>query len=648
MKNLKLLGALVLAAMMFIFAPSSSAQTTPIIAVGSSAFFGAAGLAAATSDPIRGGGALCGARFWTGTGIAIDSRTTLTTPNLPQETASVWIAWDNDTTPTVVCAYLATDNTIGQRLFFGTGASGNAVLQVASNACNTAAGNKISFVWDTAQAGLPIAVQNVINGTTGTACPSVATAVGTHFNVAFGDIRAEDSQVIASQRVLCNDSFATPFFPPDDKSCLGYGPGTSAPGTPFTSSYSTAQFHTAAYSFTGTDPISGLTVPQSVQQRVGAQAFLVFVNTVDTGAGGFGQLTSSATPKMTSVNSKSLSALYTGQSFYTRDLYGYSGVPAVFARALQRESLSGTYTIFETQVIRQRDGFNANSQETGLRAPTQPGYTSGCFVQSATAFPTVACDNPVSFCIGSNCALRTRVIGTGQMISVGNTATLPNTVGYAAFSLGNFGNKLNMKYLQLDGVDALYPGYSSTAGGHDGTFPGGVAGQGTVSNTPATTPGQCGGYFNGPDAPGGPAGTIAKFACNAYTLPSFDGIQSGNYRFWNIVQVQYYGSSVQTPSFSPLNIAGFVLGAQDQAGGSTKVLNDFIPATYCANAACSSTVASPILAFRSHYALLGIPPNNGIVTPSAEAGGDVSGTVINTQTELDTSLLGGSILVWIQ
>jgi hypothetical protein len=643
MKNFKLLCSLVLAAMTFVFVPASSAQTTPIIAVGSSAFFGAAGLAAASGDPIRSVGPLCGARFWTGTGIAIDARSTLTTPNLPTESANVWIAWDNDTTPTVVCAYLASDNTIGQRLFFGTGASGNAVLTVASNACSTAAGNKIAFVWDTAQSGLPIAVQNVINGTTGTACPSTGTATGTHFNVAFGDIRAEDSQAIASNRVLCTDSNSTPFFPPDDKGCLGYGPGVTAPGTAFQSSYSTAKFNVAAYSFTGTDPISGLTVPQSVQQRVGAQAFLVFVNIANTAAGGFGQLTSTATPKMTSVSSHALSALYTGQTFWTRDLYGYTGVPSgVYAHALQRESLSGTYTIFETQVIRARDGFNANSQETGLRAPTQPGYTPSCFTPSATAFPTVACDNPVSFCIGSVCALRTRVIGTGQMISVGNTASLPDTIGYAAWSLGNFGNKLNMKYLQLDGVDALYPGYSSADGGHDGNFPGGVTGQGTTALLAAPATGQCGGYFNGDGS------TITKFSCNAYNLPTFDGVQSGNYRFWNIVQAQYYGSSQQTPSFSPLNIAGFILGAQDQAGGSTKILNDFIPATYCANSACSSTVASPILVFRSHYGLLGIAPNNGIVTPSAEAGGDVSGSIMPTQAELDTNLVGGSILVWIQ
>jgi hypothetical protein len=642
MNKIKFLCTLVVTAMMFVFVPASSAQSIPVVAVGSSAFFAAAGLAASTSDPIRGTAPVCGARFWTGTASAVDSRASLTTPNIPNESGTVWIAWDNDTTPTTICAYLSLDNTLGQRMFFGTGASGNATLLLPTTACTTAGANKIAFVWDTATAGVPPAVYNALQGTTGTSCPAAVAPV--HFNVAFGDVRAEDSQYLISNRVLCTDSNSSPFFPPDDKSCLGYGPGITAPGTKFLSSYSTAGFNVLAYAYTGTDPISGLSVPQSVQQRVGAQAFLVFVNIADTSAGGFGQLTSTATPKMTSVSSHALSALYTGQTFYTRDVYGYANasVPGVFAHALMRESLSGTYNIFESQVIRQRDGFNANSQETGLRAPTQSGYASSCFVQSATAFPTTACDNPVNFCIGSNCALRTRVIGTGQMISVGNTASLPDTIGYASWSLGNFGNKLNVKYLQLDGVDALYPGYSSADGGHDGVFPGGVSGQGTTGLLPAPAPGQCGGYFNGDNV------VSTKFSCNGYTLPTFNGVQSGNYRFWNIVQAQYYGSTQQTPSFSPLNIAGFIAAAQDQAAGSTPVLNDFIPAAFCSNAACSSLAASPIQVFRSHYGVGGIAPNNGIVTPSAEAGGDMSGSVMNTQAELDSSLIGGSVLVWIQ
>lgn len=628
----------------FAMAPASSAQSIPIVATGSTGFFAAAGLAAATNDPIRGTGPLCGSRFWTsGSGQAIDARTTLTSPNLPHETASIWIAWDSDTSPTVICAYLAVDNTIGQRLFFGQGSGGNATLLLPTNACSTPGANKISFVWDSATTGLPLPVYNALMGTTGTTCPGAAPVTPVHFNVAFGDVRAEDSQYLIGQRALCNDANSSPFFPPDDKSCLGFGPGVTAPGTAVVSSYSTSTANAAAYSFTGTDPISGISVPASQQERIGLQAQIVFVNIADTSAGGFGAMVNpSFLPHpLTSVSAHTLSAMYTGQAFFTRDVYGGApgAIPQVFAHMLAREPFSGTYNVFESQIIRQRDGFNANSQETGVCGPSQSCYTSACFVQSATAYPTTACSNPMDYCIGSNCGLKTRVIGTGQMISVGNTASLPDSLGYAFWSLGNFGNKQNMVYLQIDGVDPLFPSYSI----HNGVFPGGVTGQGTTALLPAPTAGQCGGYFNGD---GGV--TITNFSCNSYQLPTFDGIQAGNYRLWNMVQAQYYGSSPLAPSFSPLNITGFILGSQDQAAGATPRLTDFVPYVYCGNAACSSIAASPVQVFRSHYGLGGIAPNNGIVTPTAEAGGDMSGSVFNVQSELDANLTGGSFLVWIQ
>jgi hypothetical protein len=646
MNKFKWLAALLCLALAFAMVPASSAQSIPVVAAGSTGFFAAAGLAASTNDPIRSTGPLCGSRFWTsGSGGAVDARTTLTSPNLPHESANIWIAWDNDTTPTVICAYLAVDSTIGQRLFFGQGSSGNATLLLPTNSCSTPGANKIAFVWDTATSGLPIAVYNALMGTTGTTCPGAAPVTPVHFNVAFSDIRAEDSQYLVAQRALCNDANSTAFFPPDDKSCLGFGPGVTAPGTAVVSSYSTKTANAAAYAFTGTDPISGISVPASQQLRIGLQAALVFVNIANAGAGsgGFGEMVGSGylPHPLTTVSSHTLSALYTGQAFFTRDVYGgpAGAIPQVFAHTLVREPFSGTYNVFESQVIRQRDGFNANSQETGICGPSQSCYTSTCFVQSATAYPTTACSNPMDYCIGSNCSLKTRVIGTGEMISVGNTSSLPDSLGYAFWSLGNFGNKLNMRYLALDGVDGLYPSYSV----HNGVFPGGVAGQGTAAILIAPTPGQCGGYFNGD---GG--ATITNFSCNSYTLPTFDGIQNGSYRLWNMVQAQYYGSSALAPTFSPINITGFILGAQDQAAGSTPRLNDFVPYVYCANAACSSIAASPVQVFRSHYGLGGVAPNNGIVTPSAEAGGDMSGAVFNTQSELDANLTGGSFLVWIQ
>lgn len=641
MSRLKLLSVLLLAGTFLLAAPASQAQAPniPLVGVGSTGFFGASGLAAIKADPIRATPPLCGTRFWTGAASAIDARSTLTTPNIPAEGGNLWVAWDSDTTPTIICAYLAVDNTVGQRLFFGTGAGGNATLSIPTTACTTAGANKISFIWDTATTGLPVAIYNALMGNTGTSCTAPVSPA--HFNAAFSDVRPEDSEFINNNRVLCNDSNSTAFFPPDDKSCMGFGPGVTAPGTAVVSSYSSASSQSVSYAFTGTDPISGITIPASQDTPFGAQVQLLFVNVTNNtvGGGGFGDLYNSG--KLTNVNSHTLSALYTGQAFFTRDVAGLnpsSGVPQVFAHLLAREPQSGTYTVFEWQVIRQRDGFNANSQETGVLGPTQAGYASACFVQNANAFPTVSCSNPMDFCVGSHCGLRTRVIGTGQMISTGNNASLPDSLGYAFWSLGNFGNKQNIRYLTLDGTDALFPSYSV----HNGVLPGGVAGQGTTALLPAPVAGQCGGYFNGD---GGV--TITNFSCNAYTLPTFDGLQSGNYRLWDVVRAEYYGASPLAPSFSPLNITGFVLGAQDQAAPApTAVLPDIMPTSYCGNAACS-TLVHPLNVFRSHYTIGGIVGNNGI-NGGVEKGGSVAGSVFNIQTEQDASLIGGTFLSWVQ
>jgi len=643
MKIWKICSALLaLAIVSFAFAPSSSAQAIPIVAVGSSALFPSAAISATKGDPVRGVATpLCGSRFWTGSASAIDARKSLTSPNIPDEGGNLWVAWDNDASPTIICAYLSVDTIVGQRLFFGQGASGNATLSIPTAACTTAGGNKIAFVWDTATSGLPLAVHNALMGNSGASCAAPTNPV--HFNVAFTDVRPEDAQFIGNNRVLCNDANATAFFPPDDKSCMGFGPGVSSPGTAVVSSFSGSSAQAVAYSFTGSDPISGIAIPASTTAGVGAESIIIIANTLDNTSAGFGTLMS--TGVLNNVTSHTLSALYTRQAFFTRDLVG--GTPGAlaqnFVRLLQREPMSGTYTTFEWQVIRQRDGFNANSQETGILGPSQPGYSSACFVQNADAFPTVTCSNPLSFCIGGNCGLRTRVIGTGQMVSTANNASFApaqSILGYAFWSLGSFGGKANIKYLKLDGEDPLFTGYSV----HNGAFPGVVAGQGTVAITPPPAAGQCGGYFNGD---GG--ATIADFSCNAYTLPTFDSIQAGNYRAWNIIRAAYFGSA-QSPSFAPLNIAGFIAGAQDQAAPanppSTKI-PDFLPTQICANAACSS-FTQILNSFRSHYSIGGVVGNNGIQSGSTEAGGDVAGAVFNSQSELDNGLLGGTFLSWVQ
>ncbi|HUN61681.1 MAG TPA: hypothetical protein VMU53_06820 [Candidatus Sulfotelmatobacter sp.] len=666
MNRWKLCSGLLALVAVLLFASAANAQNFPLIAVGSSGIFPSTAIAAVSGDSIRGVTTpLCGSNLWTGSASANDARSALTSPNIPSESGTVWIAWDNSTAPTVICAMLSVDSIVGQRLFFGVAGSPavNGTLVIPTTACSTAGGNKVSFVWDTATTGLPVAVWNALmggNATNASCSNNTNTLAGQHFNAAFTDIRPEDAEFVGASRVLCTDSNSTAAYPPDDKSCMGFGQGVLSPAVAATSSFSTASAQLSYYNISGTDPISGATVPAYTTFAVGAEPVIVFVNTIDTSSAGFGTLTGSS-HTLTSVGSHELSALYSGSAILTRDLV--SGLtPGTLTtnaiHALQREPMSGTYTTFEWQVIRQRDGLNANSQETGIAGPSQTSiYSSACFTASATAFPTVACSNPVSTCYGATCGLRTRVIGTGQMVSVGNTASwtanasssaTPSILGYAFWSLGSFGGKANIKYLALHGSDALYPSYATGGGnGGYGAFPGVPTGQGT-SATVSVGSGQCGGYFNGNSTTG-----ATPFSCNGYNLPTFDGVTSGQYRAWSVLRGVYFGAK-QTPSFSPLNVAGFIASAQDQASPSLNPrITDFYPVAVCANSSCSSQTQL-LNVFRSHYALpsWGVgSPNNGVVAAGgAEVGGDVAGAIFNSQIEADFYQLfsGNSFLSWIQ
>lgn len=669
----KLLVGLLLVALAVLFAPASHAQACPapnatvkcpLVAIGSSAVFPSIGIAAVSGDPVTHIGPLCGTRMWTGTGKAKDARFAA-----PEESASIWVAWDNDTAPTIVCEYLAVDSIEGQRLFFGQGAvSGqNATLDLAPSNCATTGtrGNKVSFVWDQANF-LPFAVWNALMGGSATdqTCTSQTTNPA-HFNVAFTDVRAEDAKWLGDSRVLCANAFNPPFPPNDTKSCLGYGPGP-LPGPAITSSYSTAISNNAAYNISGNDPVNtNVAVPAFQQIDIGEQAMMIIVNTIDTASSaGFGTLTAPlANPRLTNANSHELSGFYTGQLFFTRDLLGGNpslALPQEVVHTLQREPMSGTYTTFEWQVVRQSDGRNDESQETGICAPASTCYANNCFAQVANSFPNAPCSNPVSYAVAGVNAVKSRVIGTGQMVATADNcqwfdrSTPPNQIpgpsvlGYAFWSLGTFGAKPCIKYLTLDGVDPLVASYSV----NDGNFPGLVVGQGAVANTPAPVGAECGGYFNG-------GGGVTQFSCAAgYTLPTFDGIQNGNYRNWNYVRAVYYGSSPLAPSFNPINITGFILAAQDQTAPVLPLagrVTDFFPATYCtaSNGITCTAFASPANVFRSHYSPGGgIVPNNGVntVVPGPESGGDVGGAVFNIQAELDTGLpfSGNTFLIYIQ
>lgn len=473
-----------------LFATASHAQlTTPqIVAVGSSGIFPSMGIASVAADPITHAAAPCGTKFWSAKSSqkiagGIDARN----GSIPEEYGNIWVAWDSDTSPTVVCTFLSVDSVVGLRLFYGQSASGNATISLASSATSTAGANAVSFVQDTATAGLPSAIYSIVNGA--------------HFNVVFTDIRPEDGQ-FAYGRAACTRSGVT------DVSCFGYGPAGGI-GTAILSSYSQTSAQVVAFSISGTDPFTGLAIPASYTVPVGGEPVVIFYNTSDTATGGLGNLLP------TNITDTTASLVWSGLVGLTDELVGSSTGSGKVLHVVEREPVSGTYNTFEWQVIHTRDHHGGDySQEYGF-GPTP----ANCFTPPASptyAPPTVACANPANAAgtQGSTYGgFRTRAIGTGELVSAVSSSNDPDSIGYAFWSLGSFGGKPNLKYMTLDGADPLYANYS-------GSFP------------------ACTGYIN--------AGT---FSCSG-TLPTFVNIKNGSYRSFNVLRAAYY-QSYTVPTTGP-------------------------------------------------------------------------------------------------
>lgn len=605
----KLCTAVMLVAGFLFFASASNAQVTPqFVGVGSSGIFPSMGIAAINGDPITKSGPICGTRFWsakTASQLAWgqDSRG----GTIPLEFGNIWVAWDSDTAPTVVCAFLSVDSIVGLRLFYGTGSSGNGTVVLAPAAKTTAGANAVNFVSDTATAGLPTLVYQSL-------CGTGATCSGTHFNIVFSDIRPEDGQ-FAYGRAACNR--ANVF----DVSCFGYGPAGGV-GTAIQSSYSQTSAQVVAFSISGSDPISHLGVPSSFTVPVGAEPVLVFYSTADHGTGGLGALLP------TNITHQTAASIWSGLFGITDQFAGVQSGAGVNLHVVEREPVSGTYNTFEWQMIHTRDAQGGSySQEFGF-GPTTPstcGFTPPATATYVPPPPADQCANPANVygTQGSSFGgIRTRAIGTGEMVAAVNSTNNPDSIGYAFWSLGTFGGKTNIKYVTVDGTDPLYPNYSTNAG----SLP------------------TCTGFFN-----------TNTFSCTG-NLPTFDNVKNGAYRVFNVMRAAYYQS--YTPPTTGPSITTLIQAAQDQAApGATQTVPDIVPSQYCANQACTSfTDGLPV--FRSHYTINGVDANNGTnasfcagdqTPPCIEEGGDMAGVVFyDRQDQVFFSLTGSELLTWIQ
>jgi len=522
-------------------AGETKAQSVQFLGGGSSALFLELGQAAVQLN--GGTGTAC---TWTASGstsvAAHDNRTSPAT----EDQGQIWVVWSPGTgtctAPTGagfnIYAYIQLDSTVGDRCFFGvesTGTSG--CTMVLTVTAGTAGANKLCYpsaatctqFGDTA-GGIPTAVISAVNGQ--------------HFFVAGTDIRPEDAK-FATLRALTPCGQAV-YRQPFDLGLhqvygLGYQTGTAGVGTDIASTFSGALFHVLDFNIAGNDPITNKAVRSFTVSTVGAQPIVVAVSP----AGGTGIGAATDIPLAT------LMLFYDGAVGRATDLLGPTAATPV--TTLVRESLSGTYNVFEYSAVNNnqfhasQDDFNCNGNQVA--------------------------NNPLnnnSPAAGGN-AFRKRVIGTGQMVAQIQAGTsTDNRLGYFFWSAGNAGSfsTTNGKYLTVNGVDPLKDAYS------DGVFPG-ISGGPALSTVTFK-------YLNQGDYPiwsalrlvstsPTPAGVTAIIsAVQTLNTTQFDFVTLGNLKVWhshyymNAINVNFAANGPTISSSGDLCGTG---GASAENGG---------------------------------------------------------------------------------
>lgn len=627
-----LVGALLLAS-------AANAAPKVFLGVGSSAQFPTAGIAAVSPDPVNATPAPCGSFLWTGkNGSAgavvqgVDPRRVGANP--PLEPGNIWVAWDVEPNPTVVCAYLVVDSVVGLRLYFSQGAggdwatavpagqTGNGTLHFTSgNAC----GNLIFGFPDNSPAfvGPPATPACTVPADVVAAINSAGAATPIGFNVAMTDIRPEDGQY-ANGRA----SVAAP-------GGFNYNPGGAVCGpNPVLSSFTATNAQVCAFAISGPsggghDPISGLAIPAAQTYTFGAAPIIIFGNNNAV-------MGTAPCVYPTNILSKTATKLWSGQIGTSQQAFG-PGVCNAQLSVNQREPVSGTYNVFEFGLIHSRDGNSGDTQEinTALNTPINGNPPAGNCPAPPVAFTLpYTCTNPLVLSSGQN-SVRLRAIGTGEMIKAVNGGTgvavppYPDKLGYAFYSLGSFFTAANahVQYFTLQGVDGLYANYNT--GGLFGTC----------------------------------AGNIPTMTCTT-PLPSFAHLIDGSYRVWSNYRW------VAPPALPAGDIRIQVLTAgQDQAHFAITNPGNNGGGITCSGAGCNiKSVADFVAAqdfpmFRSHYPLSVIPidANNGTSGPSAfcaadqvapncvEEGGDMAGIAMFKVTDVQYfNATGGEFLTNIE
>jgi hypothetical protein len=556
---------------------------------------------------------------------------------VPQN-AKAWVIWqtlnpdDSTSTATSACEYLAVDSIVGLRLFFATNAGGTpaGAISFPGGCASSIPGDDPSQVplFPTADTALPPAVCSAINGLP--------------FNVAPTDVRAEDGAFQVGR--VCGTYAAN---------ATGYGLTCGRGGSTPTIIHSgidgsTGEVQVVDFNIGGDDPISGAKIAHStagadghpwVSINGGGQAVLILVNTDDTTDDGFGWPGSSTQRALANINRPDLERVYIGAATRTRDIMPGSGLGSKPLSALVREPLSGTYTTFENQVMRNAE-FSNSADELTNSGNSQILFGVGMGAVTGWTFttPTAASDQLAAKKTSTG-GLKTRVIGTGEMISSLDTNgltdingnALTNQIGFAFFSFGNVKGAIGKaKYLNVDGTDPLFDGANGT-----NQNPGGEA-----------------------------SGALPACSAPCPTGVTLTNIKNGSYPLWNIMRV------VTTAALGSENSSGVCLtGASvcqlvQEMEASYSEIPDLVAISnmqaFRSHQTLTESASTPELGgdtytghngFRHYPAITGTPcgfaPETGAAV-SYECGGDAEGARFLIQQELDTNTDFSSEIVGIR
>jgi hypothetical protein len=494
-------------------------------------------------------------------GEVIDNRDASIVPQL----GNLAVIWNS--AQTQVWVFLSVDATVGNRAYFS---QPRATLALVSPL--PAAGNLISSAyWGSDASTIPSGVQSLINGQP--------------FNVAFTGILPADA-LFAQNRVNCGTGTTATI------GCLGYGTSNPHVGTPIQSAFSTSTAQPVQFSIYGTDPITGDAIPNYTVVPIGIAPQIIIANR--TNASGLGQVSlfSDITYQATAQ------LLWTGTDCSGTAWGPFDSAHNFKVYPLLREPLAGDMNVFEYNFMVQNlqgdttDGYF--SQESIFNSPYFVPSTFGA-IQPATNNPlNGACPGGSNYA-SSNQGARKRALSASEMVS--SVKSTADSIGYLSFAyatVASIAGSPSYGYLTYQTVDPINPSGSYT--------------------TPYTS--------GGLSYPGNGELPVCTAPCPITPGASFPNIRNGAYRAWTLLRgVADAGSTALT------NLTTLATAVANELNGTQP---DYLPFN-------ATTDGDPgFIGYRSHFApgMTGTPavnfnatntPNNGITTPTAEAGGDVGG-----------------------